>query len=216
MRLSVSIMAHPDRVEQVAQLDRHLGNTGIPVGWDNEGPPTRDVDRCWRTARRAWELHDPAADWHLLLQDDAIANPDLLKVAARALRYVPENAVVSFYMGTHRPVPGVWTSLARKADEAGAAWVVGPLLMWGVALAVQTRHIPQMIEKADRMPMLADDQRVGRWARRAGLEPWYSWPSLVDHPPGGSLCGHGAGRVARRFAAHGTVFDWGGPVVRYR
>lgn len=209
-------MAHPNRVEQVAHLDRRLGNPGLPVGWDDEGPPTRDPDRTWRTARKAWELRDEGADWHLLLQDDAIVNPDLLRVAACALRYVPENAVVSFYMGTRRPVPGVWHALAKKADEHGAAWIVGPLLMWGVALAVPTHRIPAMIAHADRQYQLADDQRVGRWARAEHLEPWYSWPSLVDHPPEGSLSGHGEGRVARRFAERGTVFDWGGPVVRYR
>lgn len=209
-------MAHPDRCEQVAQLDRHLGNPGLPVGWDDEGPPSRDPNRAWRTARKAWELRDDGADWHLLIQDDAIANPDLLRVAACALRYVPERAVVSFYMGRNRPVPGVWTTLAKKADEQGAAWIVGPLLMWGVAVAVPTKKIPDMIEYADRKHQLADDQRVGRWAHSRGLEPWFTWPSLVDHPPEGSLSGHRAVRVAHRFADHGTVFDWGGPVVRYR
>lgn len=216
MRLSCSIMAHPARVEQVAQLDRHLGNRGLPVYWDDEGPPSRDPERAWRTARGAWQLHDPTSDWHLLLQDDAIANPDLLRVAACALRYVPENAAVSFYMGKQRPTPGVWTTLARAADKKGAAWIVGPMLMWGVALALPTKRIPEMIEYSDRKYMLADDQRVGRWARSARLEPWFSWPSLVDHPPDGSIVGHGPARVAHRFAEYGTVFDWGGPVVRYR
>lgn len=214
MKLSVSIMAHPDRALHVAAL-RHALGSEVPVAWDDEGPATRDPERVWRTARKAWELHDPTADWHLLLQDDAIPAPDLLVAVTRSLRHVPERAVVSLYIGTGRPLPIVWKRLGAKADEAGASWIVGPRSMWGVALALPTAVIPSMIAWADKQRGIPDDMRVGRWAQRQRFETWFPWPSLVNHPDGASLLGHGPGRQALQFAS-GSALGWdaAGPVVR--
>jgi hypothetical protein len=214
MKLSVSIMAHPDRVARVDALQAALG-APVPVAWDTEGPPWRDPERLWRTARRAWELHNPHADWHLLLQDDAIVAPDLLGALGRGLKHVPERAIVSLYIGTGRPVPGLWRTLAARADEADASWIVGPRSMWGVALALPTAVIPQMMAWADRQRGIPDDMRVGRWARRSRLEAWFPWPSLVDHPEDASLLGHGPGRRALRFVGSSALeWDPAGPVVR--
>lgn len=217
MKISVSIMAHPDRGEKVVRLICELGALGTPVAWDSEGPPSRDPERLWRTARDAWSLHDPAADWHLLLQDDAILSPGLMATLPAALAHVPDRAVVSLYAGANRPLPRVWHDLTTEADTAGAAWMVAPLIMWGVALLVPTALIGAMIGWCDQQRGIPDDMRVGRWARRSGLESWYTWPSLVDHPDGDSLIGHGPGRTARRFAVDGAAgIDWAGPVVRWR
>lgn len=214
MKLSVSIMAHPDRAEQVDALRAALG-APVPVGWDTEGPPARDPERIWRTARRAWGLHDPGSDWHLLLQDDVIPAPGLLEVVARGLAHAPARAVVSLYVGTGRPLPRVWERLGGEADRAGAAWIVGPRAMWGVALAVPTALVPGMIEWSDRQRGIPDDMRVGRWARNHRLEAWFPWPSLVDHPDDASIIGHGPGRRALRFAGEEAAsWDPAGPVVR--
>src|SRR5690606_20533277 len=59
--LSVSIMAHPARAGFVSELAARLDDA--PVAWDTDGVR-------WHTGRRAWELHDPTADWHLVVQDD--------------------------------------------------------------------------------------------------------------------------------------------------
>lgn len=207
-------MAHPQRRAQVEMLRHEVGP--VPVAWDIEGPPKRDPDRLWRTARAAWRLYDPAAEWHLLLQDDAIVSPHLMAALPGVLKHVPCPAVVSLYAGTGRPVPGVWYDLERRADEAMASWVVGPLICWGVALLVPTYLVPEMLIFGDRQHGIADDMRVNRWARRRKLQAWYPWPSLVDHPDGASLVGHGGGRTARRFlATDAREVDWGGPVVRW-
>lgn len=213
MRLSVSIMAHPDRAERVDKLRESLG-TLVPVGWDAEGPPARDPDRVWRTARRAWRLHEPAADWHLLLQDDAIVAPDLLEAVAKGLDHAPPQAIVSLYLGTGRPIPWVWERLGTRADLEGAAWIVGPRAMWGVAVALPTALIDEMVAYADTQHGIPDDMRVGRWARRKRLQAWFPWPCLVDHPDGASLVGHGSGRRALRFAT-GSALSWdpAGPVI---
>jgi hypothetical protein len=216
VKVSVSVMAHPDRLFRVSALRESLGIGPLSVAWDEEGPPTRDPERIWRTARAAWRLHDPAADWHLLLQDDALPVPGLAGMLPGMLAHVPPGAVVSLYLGTGRPVPGIWHELGRRADEAGAAWIVGPRVMWGVALAVPTSLIPDMIRWGDTQRGIPDDMRVGRWAARRKLEAWFPWPSLVNHPEGDSLINHGAGRTARRVLdREAASVDYGGPVVRW-
>jgi len=213
--ISVSIMAHPARSAQVTALQQDLGRR-VPVAWDNEGPAKRDPERLWRTAREAWRLYDPAATWHLLLQDDAIVSPHLLAALPGALAHVPCPAVVSLYVGTGRPVPGLWHDLAQRADAASAAWLVGPMVMWGVALIVPTYLIPEMLLWGDRQRGIPDDLRVGRWARLRRLEAWHPWPSLVNHPEGASLIGHGEGRTARRFLdSDARTVNWDGAVVRW-
>ena len=115
MRLSASIMAHPARSGEVAELVAALDRE-VPIYWDNEGPPSGKADRVWRTARGAWELADPAADWHALIQDDALVCRDLLAGLELALEHVPPDAVVSGYLGTGRTVPIRWEALARAAE----------------------------------------------------------------------------------------------------
>jgi hypothetical protein len=199
-------MAHPDRAPEVNELLARLDRT-TAVYWDREGAPSGSGDRVWRTARGAWQLADRDADWHVLIQDDAKPCADFLAGLERALAFVPQNAVVSPYLGTGRNVPIRWEALARAADTAGAHWVRSNKLMWGVCIAIPTALIGEMIEYADRKAGVPDDMRVAGWAERTGREVWYTWPSLVDHLPVVSLTKHRAKeRVARRWL-EGSAMD---------
>lgn len=214
MRLSASIMAHPDRmplvVEMVQALDRD-----VPVYWDNEGPPSGNQDRVWRTARGAWQLHDPAADWHLLLQDDAVVCADLLAGLEQALEHVPEDAVVSPYLGRGGAAPHRWARLADEAQRAGSRWVVSEKLMWGVAICLPVARIQGMIERADMLAGVPDDMRVHAWARHWHVPIWYTQPSLVDHRAVASITKHKAKerRAERWFEGSALEIDWSGPVT---
>lgn len=202
-------MAHPDRAGEVEALRETLGRP-VVVAWDDEGKASGNADRVWRTARRAWALAEPDADWHLLIQDDARPCADLLAGLERALAFVPQDAIVSGYLGTGRNVPIRWEALAKAADTYSADWVRSNKLMWGVAIALPTRLIPEMIEYADRRPGVPDDMRVAGWAERTQREVWYTWPSLVDHLPVPSLTKHKAReRVARRWHEGSALdVDW--------
>ena len=207
-------MAHPVRSGEVAELIAALDRK-VLVHWDDQGPPSGQADRVWRTARGAWELADPAADWHALIQDDAIPCPDFLAGLERALEHVPPDVVVSAYLGTGRTVPIRWEALARAADSAGASWVRTQKLMWGVCIVLPLNLIPEMIERADRRAGVPDDMRVAGWAEKTGREVWYTWPSLVNHRSVPSLTKHRAhDRVARRWHS-GSALDlsWSGVVV---
>lgn len=215
MKLSVSVMAHPDRGEWVRPLLGELG-LGTPVSWDSEGAPSGNADRVWRNARAAWLMHDPEADWHVLLQDDAVLCRDFLAGLAQALDHVPQtSAIVSPYLGAGGMVGQKWASIGAKADEAGASWIVAQRLLWGVAIAIPVRYIGEMIAFADRRAGVPDDMRVAGWVKRTDREVWYPWPSLVDHREVPSLTKHHAKgrRAVRHHAESATGIDWSGPQV---
>lgn len=214
MRVSASIMAHPDREPMVAEILAALDRPA-PVAWDAEGPPSGKGDRVWRTARSAWEMFDPGADFHVLIQDDALVCRDYLAGLERALVHVPECALVSTYLGKGRNVPVRWNRMAEKAQATGSSWVRSYTLMWGVSVVVPTVMIPKMIEWCDRKAGMPDDMRVGRWFQRQKIDTWYTWPSLVDHRPAPSLTKH---RQVERVAVHhhegsALELDWSGPTV---
>lgn len=208
-------MAHPDRAADVDLLRERLGFPAR-VAFDMGGAPSRDPDRIWDTARRAWEMHDARADWHLLIQDDAIVAVDLVAGLEQALKYVPARSLVSLYLGMGRPMAGMWGKVVDEAIEREASWIVGPRLMWGVGVLLPTPLIGDMISYCNTQRGATDDMRVGRWGQRSKLETWYTWPSLVDHPDGSSLIGHGGGRTAWGFQPNASNGAWGGPVVRWK
>ena len=215
MRLSVSVMAHRVREDQVAELTASLDRE-VEVTWDKHAKPSSQPARRWATGRRAWEAHDPTATHHLVIQDDAVAVPDLIAGLEQALAYVPDGAVASAYLGTKRPMPNEIIALVGQARAEGASWIVGRSLNWGPAIIAPTASIPDMLEWADRQRGVAYDKRIGLYYRDILKQAtWYTWPSLVDHRQGPSICGHGStGRHAHETAPGSALdIDWSGPVI---
>ncbi len=208
-------MAHPDRSLQVARLRESLQHPSR-VAFDMDGQPSRDPERIWSTARRAWEMHDTDADWHVLLQDDAVVAANLMEELPHALAHVPRDAVVSLYLGTGRPLAGAWGQVVKEAREVNASWITAPRPMWGVGLVMPTHLIAGMVRYCNTQRGIPDDMRLGRWVQRSKLETWYTWPCLVDHPDGASLVGHGAGRTAHCFRSDARGCVWDGPVVKWK
>lgn len=210
-------MAHPDRTALVDDLQDRLGrDREIMVVWDNEGPPSGNSDRVWRTARAAWQMADQDADWHVLIQDDALPCPDFLAGLERALEHVPPDATVSPYLGQGGAAPLKWNRMGIEAERRGASFVVSTSLMWGVAICLPVPLIPDMIARADTMHRVPDDMRVAGWTKRRHGEVWYTWPSLIDHRPVPSITKHRAAdrRAVRHHQGSALDVNWKGPVVR--
>jgi hypothetical protein len=214
IKVSASIMAHPDRGPEVFELVKNL-DAEVSTIWDLNGPASGNADRIWGTARRAWLSYRATATHHVLIQDDAIVCPDFLAGLEQALEHVPETAIVSPYLGQASNVPARWERAAARATSGGARWIRSDTVMWGVCLVAPTAIIPEMVAWADRRAGIPDDMRVGGYAKKLGLEVWYTWPSLVDHRTIPSLTKHRAReRVARRFHGGSALnLDWGGPVI---
>lgn len=147
----------------------------------------------WDTGRRALAAYDPAADWHLVLQDDAVICDDLVAGLARALDRVAIPSIVSLYLGTVRPFASRVEHAAQVAEEIGASWVTAPGLYWGVALAVPVPLVEDLLHRADTSRVAEYDSRLSRAAMSLDLPVWYTRPSLVDHRQGPSLLLHPGG-----------------------
>lgn len=210
MRLSASIMAHPARTEHVQELQAAL-DRDVPVAWDPNPDPSPDPARRWATGKAAWELHDPTADWHMVIQDDAIVCRDLLAGLETALAEIGPDGLASAYTGTGRPNQAAVKRALADAAKTGHTWMYTWSLNWGVAIIAPTRTIPAMIEWCDAPDRahLNYDMRVGQYYRDVlGWRTWYTVPSLVDHRDTASLIGHGQGGNRRAHTLHdGSALD---------
>ena len=175
MNVSVTIMASPSRR---AFVDELLGQLDRPaqVVWDRHGD-------YWETGRRALLTHlSSGSDWALTVQDDAIPCRDLVAGIERALAGVDPDRPVSFYLGA---------ALARKfgvADAAGPRWHRAPGPWGGVAIALPSAHIAELVAWGDDRPDIRSyDKRISRWYGHRGHDCLYAIPSLVDHRSGPSL-----------------------------
>jgi hypothetical protein len=210
-------MAHPVRRPYVDELVGWLDRK-VPISWDNEGPPSPDRQRRWRTGRRAWEMHDPKAEWHIVIQDDALVCRDLLAGLERALDHVPAEGVVQPYIGSKRPAQLTVTKVIRDARDKfpQASWVGMRSMGWGVAIAAKVETIADMIDWCNSRVTMPYDMRIGRFYRDALRQlTWHPFPSLVDHRQGPSLIAHSdAGRHAHVFWEGSALdLDWNGRVV---
>lgn len=200
-------MAHRSRAGFVCDLLKKLDAPAGVVFDEHENE--------WDTGRRAWLAHDPEADWHCVLQDDAVVCRDLVAGLNNALRYVTEGSPVSLYAGRKRPHEHRMQALTKRADEQSASWLVMRDIDWGVGLVFPTTRILEIVETADRSHVEQYDARLSAYFARRKIPVYYTWPSLVDHRDGDSLlAGKPAeGRVAYRFASSALDIDWSGPTV---
>lgn len=210
MRLSAAVMAHPARSEHVGELLASL-DRDIPVSWDPNPEPSPDPARRWATGKAAWEMYDPTADWHMVIQDDAIVSTDLLAGLELALTELGPEGIASAYTGTGRPNQAAVKKALTEAGQAGHSWMYTWSLNWGVAIIAPTSTIPGMIEWCDHSDRahLNYDMRVGQYYRDIlGWRTWYTVPSLVDHRDTASLIGHGQGGNRRAHVFHeGSALD---------
>jgi hypothetical protein len=124
------------------------------------------------------------------MQDDAEPMDDFLLHAQRAIEAKPDS-LISFYIGTAKPLTRYVTRAVERARANNAGWLTHSTLLWGVCIAIPTSHIPSLLEWCDSRADLYD-HRIGQYYRSQAKTVHYTWPSLVDHTDDGSLLGHGA------------------------
>lgn len=165
---------------------------------------------------RAWQAHDPDADWHLVIEDDGVICQDLPSGLERILDSLPCESVASLYIGNTTS----GRSIAPATREV--SWVKTRSLVWGVAIAAPVASIEGMLtwcnglNYSDRVY----DSRVAHYYTEVLHWPaYYTWPSLVDHAQVPSLLKHAPDRQAQCFigeTASAHDFDPFGPVRRTR
>lgn len=186
MKLSIVIMAHPDRREMAEELSVGLG--GVPIVWDK-------INNLWDTCSRAWRSIDKSADYGLVLQDDIIACRDFI---SRAEGVLEGRFIYNFFI--HRVLSSrVRMALSEKADRFFRASISSE-----VALCLPTNLIDEMLEYA-REHNAKDDTVISRWATSKHLRVCYPIPSLVQHRDIESLFHKYTGRPVRS-SGHITEF----------
>jgi hypothetical protein len=185
-KLSVAVMAHPSREKFFSYLKENLGDIPFSIDYENKGP--------WENAKKAWAMFDPNAEYHTVIQDDAIICKDFYNKAEKVLKY--PNLAYSFYYGYRGNTKRVF----EKGLKDGGILKNG--LSWGVAICLPTKLIPEMIEWCDKsLRIKNDDTRISYFLKWKGIKVYYPIPSLVDHRTGEiSLVGDaGKGRRAWLF-----------------
>lgn len=184
VQVSAAIMAHPSRRKFIPSIQARLGRY-VPVVWDEIG------DR-WDTGRRSLLAYDPKATHHLVIQDDAIPAPDLMRGLELWLPRLPES-VLCLYSGNI----GSFRVIHRRAARP-PCFLNMRQLQWGVAIVIPTKFIPAIVEMGDAMPEIGNyDMRIGMWCVENGVPVLYPQQCWVEHRTTPSLV---PGRSARRRA----------------
>lgn len=192
MRIKIGVVAHTDRKVMAQNLSERVGadvrsidngNLGVVDGWFDP------VEACARNHIRTLRmLAEMSADWAVVLEDDAEPVPNLRQHLASALMWA-ESSIVGLYLGTGNPdgptqqaiVPAV-----KEAKDAGIPWINGEWFISTVGYAVRSEYLPYLIRIISGLTGPVDN-RINTWTHAAGLDTWYTQPSLVDHDDGPSV-----------------------------
>ncbi len=177
---------------------------------------------CEGNHRRVW-LHLSHYDnpWSAVLEDDAVPVPDFRNQMTKALNAAPTD-VVSFYLGN--PEHWSWypkrkeslTESGEQADRTHAHWIVTRDILHGVAIAIRTHLIADMLHHIERSPQPID-YAIRQWCRDTHRDIGFTWPSLIDHHDGPTLVKHPDGKPRlkpRKAWRTGMLGTWTSNAVR--
>lgn len=212
MKISVSIMTHFDRRPYAKALKEKLDSM-----WFEEVKIIYDTGLGeWDTGKRAVEYGVGRADWHLVIQDDAIISETFYENIYVALLNVPERSLVSMYLGQVKPYGSQVGRAFNHAMVRNASWISHSTLLWGVGIAIPSEDIAAIIKHSAFHLKLLYDRRVGQYYLNMKRKVYYTTVSLVDHDytlP--SLTGHDntkTPRVCHRFCGD-TLIEYNSRVV---
>lgn len=149
----------------------------------------------WANCKQSWLLYDPTAEYHVVIQDDAIVCENFLVRAEEVI----EQAEKKHEELKNRPLNGdkigplfainfYYGSRAKLQDEADRGLKEGFLVRhtpsWGVAICLRTEWIREMIEYCDRMNIPQDDARIAAYLKHKNIMSYFPIPSLIDHRTG--------------------------------
>lgn len=165
MKLSISVQMHPAREKFRPYLKERLGRR-VPFVMDR-------ARGYWDTFRRAWLAHNPKAQYHTVIQDDALVCDDFRARAEAAL----EGPVMpySWYFGNRLAL----RPLAREALPAG---YIDHRHRWSLAMCLPVGLIARFIRFGDRhTPEGPQQTHLKAFLDKSRLKVRYVLPSLIDH-----------------------------------
>lgn len=185
-------MAHSSRERYFEHLKEKLGD--VPFFIDKAG----EEIGVWENCKRAWLAYDPKADYHVVIQDDAIVCNNFKERAEAFIeKFHAERRSFNFFFAKN-------TGNVRNRVEnttADQGYIRRPRNAWGVAICIPTKNIPAMIEYCEKYVKIPqDDVRIGKYLFFARHDIIYPIPSIVDHRDEDTLVGAlNRGRHAYKF-----------------
>lgn len=177
VNLSIAIMTHPDRKDQLQNLVDQIGDqVEYTIHEDTEGLG------IWGNAMRAWRAYTPEATHHMVLQDDAVLSQNFFSIARKLISRVNPGDTVSFCDKLQ--------SEMNLAQREGFHWVVTTKVRHGQCLVQPVPQIEDFIHFAEwfvRPDYDHDDGRLEIFLKRHRRAIWHSVPSLVEHDDRGSV-----------------------------
>lgn len=206
-KISIAIMAHPKRAIEAKNLFHALqGNfSDVTCVFDTD-------NNEWATGKDALLAYDPKADWHIVIQDDAIISENFQINVFNALSnpiFKQKKTLVSFYFGKTRPFVKQTQRAVDRAQLINANWIQTPGLFWGVCIAIPRKDIEKLVAQSNDSQEPYDN-RIGLFYTKRNRPIYNTYPSLVDHTDAGSIIPmHDVRASGRRVAydfAGGMVF----------
>jgi len=173
IKLSISVMAHPSREKHFAYLSESLG---IPISEfciDQQ-------NNLLENSKRSWLKHDPNADFHAVIQDDAVLCHNFRERATAFITDQEERRIAAgrsaqgynfFLKQDDRRTP-LWPKDGAYHDNVTRA---------GIAICLPVAHIAPMLVEFDRQKSRHDDDRISEYCKRNGIKILFPVPSLVNH-----------------------------------
>jgi hypothetical protein len=173
IKLSLSVMAHPSRERHFEFLSEKLH---IPVSEfciDQQ-------NNLLANSKRSWLAHDPDADFHVVIQDDAVPVDNFRE---RAAAFITEQEECRIEAG--RPAQG-YNFFLKQDQRRTPLWpkdgvYTDNVTRAGIAICLPVAHIKPMLAEFDRQHSRHDDDRISEYAKRNGMKILFPVPSLVNH-----------------------------------
>lgn len=177
MKLSIAVMAHPKRQKNAEALRKKLEKMR---GWSEVSVSYDHNDNEWLNGEASWRLYDKSADWHVVIQDDAIISDNFYKNCESLAENAPFHTVISLYTGTVRPYRPFVTNYVDRAHKRGDSFLKTRKVLWGVGLMMPTDIIDNVLEFCEGRDELYDT-RIGRYFESKNEPTLLCNPSIVDH-----------------------------------
>lgn len=191
------IVGHHSRSEWIGEQQRAIRGAAAVIDYADEG--------ALKGHTKALKIAQKIGERCVIMEDDAIPVVGFDESATDWCRRFP-NSLISFYLGTGRPV--CWQAFVDKElSSAGSDHIVLPRLIHGVCYSIPANDIARVISKLEFYGNCDEpaDYLIGR-AWGAGKQVIYPVESLVEHRDAGSVEVHPDGeprterRVARQLA----------------
>ena len=173
VKLSISVMAHPSRSQFFPYLKEKLQ---IPMTQFSIDQKNNLLENC----KASWMKHDPQADFHCVVQDDALICENFRE---KTVAFITEQEKKRIYDA--RPVQGYNFFLKQDPNRA-PLWIkdgvyTDNVTRGGVAICLPVSHIEAMLTEFDRQRSRHDDDRVSEYVKRNGIKMLFPVPSFIGH-----------------------------------